>query len=434
MALVTPPKNVVAQADRRSFELIENLLALPAAPPDWREHARERNEGLPNSERDWFEGPPPNDAAIDILTEYWAYRCKWACYDAEPPDPPRAVRRQLLSDVLSDKDACLPPGLLDCLPAEPDTYAEIGRIVADHEERSGKPGHESEPGRWLMLTTSYFRTELVEAVSETSFRRVAHEEELRALATLDWATAEPLLLGHAAGEDSRLAALANAILYEHAVEAVEGEATSVLRVTLKSIVEDPGQAGFARNCAFDALFLDEWSGRDEWFLSLFADETIFALHEESSIYVALRRPVRADPDKWIPRIIPLVGHPDRNVHNAAVLCLMEFSVDSGHCREDALVPLLPFLTDPNWARAPYWPYQLRLTQTMASVDLPQSVPHLLMLAERATEHELEAAATALAHYGALEGIALLKQALEREEGEYHRRKIIRAIYDLLTFD
>src|SRR5262249_36284206 len=89
----------------------------------------------------------------------------------------------------------------------------------------------------------------------------------------------------------------------------------------------------------------------EWFLSLFADPTLNEMEDGYRTINALAGPVKRDPNRWIPIISRLIGHDDRNVHNAAAGCLAQF-VDrlvNKRARKDALLPLLPWLSDPEWA-------------------------------------------------------------------------------------
>jgi hypothetical protein len=165
-----------------------------------------------------------------------------------------------------------------------------------------------------------------------------------------------------------------------------------------------------------------WPGRDEWYLSLFPDETLRCLDEDGCVMFPLLDPVRSDPDKWIPVIAKLVGNKDRAVHDDAVSCLVEFNLEEA--RKDALQPLLPWLSDPKWSSARD---RLRLIQSLDRVDLPESVPGLIKVVEREDEWELAGAAQALAVYRDRRAVPALKKALERDNEEYHRRRVVVAL-------
>ena len=92
----------------------------------------------------------------------------------------------------------------------------------------------------------------------------------------------------------------------------------------------------------------DWPGRDEWYLPLFSDATLQELHSDSSIMTPLCEPVKADPDKWIPVVTRLVGGKNRTAHDNAVNCLIQFHLEDA--RKDALRPLIPWLSDPEWSR------------------------------------------------------------------------------------
>ena len=54
-------------------QAIQELLERPADPINWVEQAAERNLNKPLSERDWFEGIPPDEASPEIHLGYWEY-------------------------------------------------------------------------------------------------------------------------------------------------------------------------------------------------------------------------------------------------------------------------------------------------------------------------------------------------------------------------
>ncbi|MCV4755008.1 hypothetical protein OFC37_36665, partial [Escherichia coli] len=64
-------------------------------------------------------------------------------------------------------------------------------------------------------------------------------------------------------------------LYRHALETNSLADIERYRDELKAIVEDKTATAAMRDLALDALVKEkEWSGRDEWYLSLLADETL----------------------------------------------------------------------------------------------------------------------------------------------------------------
>ena len=74
--------------------------------------------------------------------------------------------------------------------------------------------------------------------------------------------------------------------------------------------------------------------------------------------------------------------------------------------------------------------RLRLIQSLDRVDLPESVPGLIKVAERETSWELAGAAEALATYKDRRAVPVLKESLNRENDEHHRRSIVNALVEL----
>src|SRR5262249_36528055 len=140
------------------------------------------------------------------------------------------------------------------------------------------------------------------------------------------------------------------------------------RSLLKAIVENRQSSWSARVEVLASLMNTEWSGQEEWFISLFADPTLSNLQEgeiedasaskdESGARadaskgaiavdnvtvardVGLRREFqpgilatvlygntvfRGNAERWLPVVSNLVGHNHRTVHKAAVKCLVKF--------------------------------------------------------------------------------------------------------------
>ena len=70
----------------------------------------------------------------------------------------------------------------------------------------------------------------------------------------------------------RVSALALSLFYEHAVEEKDSANEERYRRDLQALLESRA-AGHARYGDPES-FRNEWSGRDEWYLGLFQDETL----------------------------------------------------------------------------------------------------------------------------------------------------------------
>jgi HEAT repeat protein len=225
---------------------------------------------------------------------------------------------------------------------------------------------------------------------------------------LDWKRAEPILKKHLQGKRSRVAALALTLLYRHAVSAGDKIQADSFRNDLKSMVLDTRARGYARYNAFKALFETDWPGREQWYISLF--KHISLLHISDGYYglCPLKIPLRQDPDHWIPLVASLVGHADKNIHNNAVGCLADLKG-----RRDAVKPLIPWLTDPDWAKA-IANDRSSVIYNVGKTRLPGCVLDLIWILENDQNKYYRAdAAGALAEYRDKRAVPALQKALSK---------------------
>jgi hypothetical protein len=261
----------------------------------------------------------------------------------------------------------------------------------------------------------------------------AHDDEgyvlggasLTDLTRIDWLRAQPLLARFAEEREPRRAALALALLYRH--ELTKGAQVEALRLRLKSIATDRRAPGAARTAAFEALLTTDWAGRDDWYIAQFADPTLRDMADHDVVSNPLAKPVASAPDRWIPRIVKLLGHRDRAVHDMAVTCLVQFHGEDA--RADALRPLLPWLRAPSWSSARD---RLRLIQSVARLELKEAVPGLIaVLGQRTSqahdEFERSYAAESLAHFGDRRAMPALRRAIALEPDGDHQRRIYGAL-------
>ena len=127
-----------------------------------------------------------------------------------------------------------------------------------------------------MLNSKYFRDDLVRRARSAHDKDgyIEGEEELTALARLDWEQAEPALKTHENGKQRRVSALATALAYDHYKIAGDEKRTEEDRKKLMAIAEDRDAPGKARDIACDALLGDEWEGEDEWYFSIMRDSSL----------------------------------------------------------------------------------------------------------------------------------------------------------------
>ncbi|MEM7013895.1 MAG: hypothetical protein AAF585_20740, partial [Verrucomicrobiota bacterium] len=256
-----------------------------------------------------------------------------------------------------------------------------------------------------------------------------------ALASREPELADEIFEEFALGEDRGLAALSVVHFYtqafwdlkfrrlpeEEAQENLNQRRERLIQISAEQTTEKEIRT-FAMKRLLDPDF--PWDGRDRWIFEHLQLKDAGDLSMISAI-------TKEEPDVWIPKLIALIEKPDRNAHNNAVYLLAEFHLSEA--RADALKPLLPWLSNPDWSEAPDLS-RLRVIQSVDRIDLPEAIPGLLAAAKIGVDFELSDAAAALEHYEVKEAVPILKEALKREKREDKRRRVIASIHALGGFD
>jgi len=365
--------------------VIAQLLDHPAPPPPPPKELAEALTAMNGPSTNYrFTNPPDpgEDAPVKVLMAYWEMQAR----EETGKQPSEKVRQRLLQACAEEPE--FPGFLLDFLPNTPDTYARLKRTLDEGQNAGLDPlgSYINQDSRrslrnWLMCNSEYQRDELIREAGDVKDEDgdVNGSRELAALARFDWRTAEPLLKNYAGGPAPLTAAFALSLLYEHAAQNNQSADADTYRDRLKGVVSDPQALPKTRAMAVEALMKIDWQGRDEWFLSLFADPKLGEMEDGYRTIHAMAEPVKRDPDRWIPVISRLVGHGDRNVHNAAALCLAQF-VDRRarkDARKDALLPLLPWLSDPQWADTSDEFARSRLAESVVHLKMREALPGLI---------------------------------------------------------
>jgi hypothetical protein len=389
---------------------LRKLLSLPAPTPRVANETEKRNEKPPRPP-DFYDGAktPPDDAPIEDLLDYWERHA-----DTSDPKPSETTRQRLLAACEGEPERL--PRLLNLLPQDSAAAERVKKLydealASDHFDEDWR----KKVRDWLRFNSKYFLGELLALARKAKDKDgyVDGEEALMALAKVDWLTAEPLLQNLSSG-GPRTAALATALLYRHAVEAKEESDAATYRQRLKTIAASRGAPARARDTAIEQLSFGDWSGRDEWYLSLLADDTL--LEPKDGIY--LLSPITTlfdhDPDKWIPVMAKLVDSPNRATRQAAASCLVRYATSDHKPRKDVILPVLRWLSDPDWLEINST-QRAWFIQTMDNLDLPESVPGLIWIIEHEESNRGWAART-LAHYKDPRAIPALKKALAQGSG------------------
>src|SRR5262245_3911687 len=398
---------------------LRKLLSLPAPTPRLADEAEKRGE-KPSRPPEFYDSAktPPDDAPIADLLDYW----ELPRLRPSSPQPSEATRQRLLAASEGEQERM--PSLLNLLPQDADEAERVKHLYdeAMSSDRFDEDWRKSVRD-WLRYNSKYFIGELLALARKAKDKDgyVDNEKALLALAKVDWPTAEPLLQSLSGG-GPRTAALATALLYRHAVDAKGESGATTYRQRLKEIAASRGAPAQARDTAIKELSLIDWAGRDEWYLSLMADETLLELTDGNFYFLPLMTLFFRDPDKWIPVMAKLVESPNRTTQQAAASCLVFYAIYQP--RKDAILPVLRWLSDPDWLelgseRAPF-------IHTMDKLDLPESVQGLIWIIEH-EEGSRGSAARTLAHYKDPRAIPALKKVLAQEPGSYDKEFLIQCL-------
>lgn len=338
--------SVWAQSPRSdSSEVIKQLLSMPAPIPRTTEtptlvsNRKERPESFYSK-----ENPPPEDAESEDLIEYWE---RWK-HTQDRPQPSTTVQQRLIEACVDDFSK-----ITDLLPLFESSEQSIAKVKELFDKAPSDPEYEDERDdvrEWLVLKSKYFLNELLARANKVKDNEedgdIEDEESLEALAKLDWSSAEPLLRGLATTGGPRSSAFAIKLLYEHAISTNDTAGEEKFRTELQTIVSDRSARGYARDLAIEILSLTKWSGRDDWYLSLFTDNSLIDLEDGVYGFSPLDTLVGLDPDKWIPIMTKMVGSTNRTIQQSAAACLVRYAKETP--RRDAILPVLRWLSDPDW--------------------------------------------------------------------------------------
>jgi hypothetical protein len=400
-------------------DVLRQLLSLSAAAPHTADAAPDKEQGQHPSKFYDGDNPPPDDAPAEDLLDYWKAHSHTV---EDVPKLSDAVRQRLVG--MCEEQPEILPDLLALFANNAQAIARVKKIYDGASQRDIGIWSMSltDVRAWLRLNSSYFLDELLVRARAAQDREgyVENEEAFRALAKIDWPTAEILLRERANGDQPRLAALALALLYQHAREVKAADDEEQYRTRLQTVVAEHDSPARARATAIDVLSLTDWSGRDEWYLSLFADETLLKPTDGDRNFYPLTTLFKEDPDKWIPVMANLVESKNTVVQQTAASCLAQYAGE--HPRRDAILPVLRWLSEPDWFDIGKHNRDC-FVMSVEKVEVPESVPGLIWIIEH-EEDNRGAAASVVAHYKDPRAIPVLKKVLAEETDEDRRSDLI----------
>ncbi len=365
----------LAETARAQDDLVTALLNLPAPPPP-----NPLVRVSPLREQAFYDPmkPPRDDAPIEDLIDYWSRQSQsYATLRFNPTPSPRAAAR-LMAEIRSN-------------PTEATQFLNIfrgdtdgARLIKDiHDTLPDDPdGTRSVLREWLVSNSPYFTDELEQRARRYGPSReyVTGHEDLVALAQHDWQRAQPIVMA-AYNNPGEPTARVGAMwaLYKNALQQDSIGDIDKYRGELMAIVEDRSATPGMRDLALDALVAEkEWSGRDDWYFSLLADETLADLRVNGQTYTGLTTLILYSPvERYKDRMIELVGSDNEVVRAAAARNLVSMLHRTNDT--DILKALLPWLNDANWSGLNAVSERNTLIRKFATVKMPEAVPGLIRL-------------------------------------------------------
>lgn len=419
--------SVTGQAQiNNSALLLRQMLDLPAPPPVNRE---EKTEAKKERDEKFFadENAPSDDAPIEDLVEYWSNknsgynRLKYQL-------KPSAKTLERLLDYCDDNPQEV-GNFLTLMPTKPDIAEKVKSIYDNLKDNDENSYIRTMVREWLKFNSQYYVDELIRAAQNIQDRNnyVQNEDQaiLRALAKVDWDSARPIIDRLELDSSQPYAQiLAKWVIYQHAIDTEDSSLTGRYRDELQKIVENKNMTWAQRDLAMDSLVLsDGWDGRDEWYVSLLEDETLLSIQDNG--YTGLSTLITmSPPDKWVEAMIRLTKSSNPAVRSAAARNLSKLVRKD---RKDVLEALIPWLSNPDWAKASSNDERSDVITALAETELPEAVPGLIWVLQNEEGENIALAAKALVKNKDARAIAALRIALQKEESLEYRKNIIEAL-------
>lgn len=411
-----------------SSNLLKQLLDLPAPPPVNPSESPtkpkiERSPEFYNS-----KNIPPDNAPIEDLLDYWQRQN--SIYDEFRYNqaPSKETLRKILYEI--ENDHSLLPNYLKLLPTDAEIAGVVKRIY-ELEKQSETPSASwlNAVKYWLRNNSDLFINELIEGAKSIKAQngRLDNQEELIALAKIDWDRAKPIVDELESNRSqSESYTLAKYVLYHHALQMKNESEAERYREELKKLVEDKTGSYKTRDLAMDALVLGgEFDGRAEWYLSLLEDETLLELQENG--YTGLTTLIRFIPnerEKWLASMLRLIESGNPNLRSVGIRNLYQINSFS---QKEIVQKLLPWLANPKWAKESGDRERRQLIEAVGESDLPESIPGLISILLNEDDEYRSEAAKALVEYKSPEAVPVLRRILATEKNYEFRESLIEAI-------
>lgn len=412
----------------KTADLLRQMLDLPAPAP-----SGEDEGGIQKKDRpaDFLshKNIPPDDAPIEDLTDYWASQSGSPyTFNFSPKASEKTIERLL--DYCDEH----PEELLKFLSVFPPKREVAERVKAIYDklmsdEYSSKyEAYEfTQIREWLKHNSTFYLDEMVRAAQKVKDTNeyISNEDQytLRSLGRVDWDSASPIISRLESDSSNPFSQImAKWVLYQHALDEKNSSDIDKYRRELQEIVENKEANWRKRDLAMDALVAGgTWEGRDEWYLSLLEDETLLKIQDNGN--TGLTTLVSSEPpEKWLEKMLEALKSDKLSVRSAAVRNLM-----SRYSNEKEVVQaLLPWLTNPNWAKSSTNNERVRYIAALGEMNVPESVPGLIAVLTN-EEDQRTNAARALTKYKDARAIPPLRIALAASKDAESRNIFINAL-------
>nr|HQU93282.1 hypothetical protein [Pyrinomonadaceae bacterium] len=372
------------RAEAAKEDAILTLLNLPAPPPP--NPLVKVPLGTRPAEFYDKQQPPPDNAPIEDLMDYWAKMSLGYADLNYNPRPSATVANRIMRELQEDPDK-----LVEYLNIfQGDRRAE--EMARSMYQRLDATGEDEDSSRieslkaWLKTNTDDFSGELEAVASRIrdANEYVDNQDALLSLTRVNWDKAEPIVTKLYNNKDQKVSqVLATWALYQHAKDS-GGIDLDKYRDELKAVVENKEATGGMRDLALDALVKDEgWPGRDDWYVGLMQDETLSDLRVNGRSYTGLTTIMyHISDDSLTDRMILLMSSDNVWVRTAAaknLLIRMSRLTDSPKnemLRRQMVESMLPWLEKKDWIKADS-SQRSSLVQALQSVKMPEAVPALI---------------------------------------------------------
>ena len=365
-------------ASEAQNNVVPALLSLPAPPPPnpfYKPSSSERDENFLDK-----KNPPSDNAPIGDLLEYWKYQGQFDPKYTYAPKPTGKTLERLMAEV--EKKPAMLQELVDVFPESREAAEFVKRIYdAERDNRKFEEGWRTEVKKWLTYHSPYFSNELYQIANQSAETKeyVTNQDEVLALARVDWEKAKPLLDRMLSNSNAPVSqTLARWAYYKHAILTNDSLDIDKYRKELQETVENKSFQPGNRDLAMDALVESgDFPGRDEWYYSLLEDETLYELRVGGQVYTGLTTIINHSPDdKYVAKMIELVGGSNQTVRNAAVRNLSTL-IDTNK-NPELIRALVPWLEDPKWAKEVSGE-RMKIVTALRSFAIPESVPGLIAM-------------------------------------------------------